>query len=84
MYYKVLHTKEEHMNTISFRLNDKDDALIRQYAKMHNMDLSSFIRQALIEKIEDEHDLAFFNQVWEEEKNKETITHEQVKKELGL
>ncbi len=72
------------MNTISFRLNDKDDALIRQYAKMHNMDLSSFIRQALIEKIEDEHDLALFNQVWEEEKNKETITHEQVKKELGL
>ena len=42
----------------------KDDALIRKYAQMHNMDLSSFIRQAVIEKIEDESDLALFNKVW--------------------
>jgi len=31
--------------------------LIRKYAELHNMDLSSFIRQAVIEKIEDEYDL---------------------------
>ena len=72
------------MSTISVRLNEKDDALIRKYAQMHNMDLSSFIRQAVIEKIEDEYDLAHFNKVWEQEKEKERFSHEAVKKELGL
>jgi len=72
------------MSTISIRLNDKDDALIRKYAKIHNIDLSSFIRQAVIEKIEDEYDLALFDKVWEEEKNKKRYSHEEVKKELSL
>jgi len=72
------------MSTISVRLNEKDDALIRKYAQMHNMDLSSFIRQAVIEKIEDEYDLALFNKVWEQEKERERFSHEAVKKELGL
>lgn len=38
------------MSTVSLRLNDKDDALIRKFAELHNMDLSSFIRQAVLEK----------------------------------
>ena len=41
------------MSTISLILNDKDDALIRKYAELHQIDLSTFIRQAVIEKIED-------------------------------
>ncbi len=52
------------MSTVSLRLNDKDDTLIRKYAELHNMDLSSFIRQTVIEKIEDEYDLTLFNKVW--------------------
>lgn len=83
MSYNVLQ-KEENMSTISVRLNDRDDALIRKYAQIHNMDLSSFIRQAVIEKIEDEYDLALFNKVWDEEKDKKRFSHEAVKKELGL
>ncbi len=74
----------ETVGTISVRLSDKDDTLFRKYAKIHDMDLSSFIRQAVIEKIEDEYDLALFNKVWEEERDKERVTHEAVKKELGL
>lgn len=72
------------MSTISLRLSEKEDALIRKYAELHNVDLSSFIRQTIIEKIEDEYDLTLFNKVWDEEKNQDTISHEQVKKELGL
>ncbi len=72
------------MSTVSLRLNDKDDSLIRKYAELHNMDLSTFIRQAVIEKIENEYDLKLFNKVWEEEKNQERISHEDLKKELGL
>lgn len=72
------------MSTVSLRLNEKDDTLIRKYAELHNMDLSSFIRQAVIEKIEDEYDLTLFNKVWEEEHASERITHKELKKELGL
>jgi len=72
------------MSTISIRLNDKDDTLIRKYAELHQVDLSTFIRQAVIEKIEDEYDLTLFDKVWEEEKNQEKLSHEELKKELGL
>ena len=72
------------MSTVSLRLNDKDDTLLRKYAELHNMDLSTFIRQAVIEKIEDEYDLSLFDKVWEEEQNEECISHEDLKKELGL
>jgi hypothetical protein len=48
------------------------------------MDLSSFIRQAVLEKIEDEYDLTLFDKVWGQEKDEERISHEQVKRELGL
>ena len=72
------------MSMISIRFNDKDDALIRKYTKLHGMDLSTFIRQAAIEKIEDDYDLALFNKVWEEEKDKELITHDELEKELNL
>ncbi len=72
------------MSTISLRLNDKDDALIRKYAELHNVDLSTFIRQAVIEKIEDEFDFTLFDKVWDEEQNQERISHEDLKKELGL
>ncbi len=72
------------MSTISLRLSDKEDMLIRKYAELHNMDLSAFIRQAVIEKIEDEYDLTLFNKVWSEEENQQRISHEDLKRELGL
>jgi len=72
------------MSTISLRLNDRDDTLIRKYAELHNLDLSAFIRQSVLEKIEDEYDLTLFNKVWEEEKHLERIKHEDLKKELGI
>ena len=72
------------MGTISLRLNDKDDTLIRKYAELHKMELSSFIRQAVIEKIEDEYDLSLFNKVWDEEQKLEKLSHEEIKKEFGL
>lgn len=72
------------MSTVSLRLNDRDDTLIRKYAELHNMDLSAFIRQAVIEKIEDEYDLTLFDKVWDEEKLQDRISHEDLKRELGL
>ncbi|HPQ45800.1 MAG TPA: DUF6290 family protein [Clostridia bacterium] len=72
------------MSTVSLRLSDRDDAIVRKYAELHNLDLSTLIRQAVLEKIEDEYDLALFDKVWEEEKENEKISHENLKKDLGL
>lgn len=72
------------MGIISLRLNDRDNTLIRKYAELNGMELSAFIRQAVIEKIEDEYDLALFNKVWDREQDQKRISHEQLKKELDL
>ena len=71
--------------TISVRLNEKDTELIKAYAKITNISLSDLIRNAVLEKIEDEYDLECYNKAIEEyRKNPKTYTMEEVKKELGL
>jgi uncharacterized protein (DUF1778 family) len=71
--------------TISLRLSEEDTKLIKDYAKVNNMSVSDLIRQAVIEKIEDEIDLAAYNKAVEAyKKNPKTYTLEEVEKELGL
>lgn len=71
--------------TISVRLNDEDEKLIKAYAKMNNMSLSELIRKAIMEKIEDEYDLECYKKAIEEyKKNPKTYTLDEAKKELGL
>ena len=71
--------------TISLRLSEEDTKLIKDYAKVNNMSVSDLIRQAVIEKIEDEIDLAAYNKTIEAyRKNPKTYTLEEVEKELGL
>lgn len=69
---------------VLLKLNDKEDILIRKYAELHNMDLSTLIRQAVMEKIEDEYDISLFDKILEEEQNNKRISHNDLKKELGL
>ena len=70
---------------ISVRINEKDTELIKAYAKINNISLSDLIRNAVLEKIEDEYDLECYNKAIEEyRKNPKTYTMEEVKKELGL
>ena len=58
---------------------------IKAYAKINNISLSDLIRNAVLEKIEDEYDLECYNKAIEEyRKNPKTYTMEEVKKELGL
>ena len=56
--------------TISLRLSEEDTKLIKDYAKVNNMSVSDLIRQAVIEKIEDEIDLAAYNKAVEAYKKK--------------
>jgi RHH-type rel operon transcriptional repressor/antitoxin RelB len=71
--------------TISVRLSEKDTELIKAYADINNMSLSDLIRNAVLEKIEDEYDLECYEKAIKEYKeNPKTYTLEEVKEELGL
>ena len=71
--------------TVSVRLNSEDEKLIKTYANLNNISLSELIRNAVIEKIEDEYDLECYKKAMEEyKKNPKTYTIKDIKKELGL
>ena len=70
---------------ISIRLNPAEDELIRGYADLHGITVSELMRQAVLEKIEDELDLALFEEAIEDfKKNPKTYTLDEVEKELGF
>lgn len=71
--------------TVSVRLNKEDEKLIKTYANINNISLSDLIRNAVIEKIEDEYDLECYKKAIKEyEKNPKTYTMKEIKKELKL
>ena len=71
--------------TISLRLNDEDTMLIKKYAELNSLSVSELIRQAVIEKIENEYDLEIFDKaIAEYKENPVTYSLDEVEKELGL
>ena len=71
--------------TISVRLNEEDTKLIKKYAELNNITLSELVRNAILEKIEDEYDLKCYKEALKEhEKNPKTYTLDEIEKELGL
>lgn len=71
--------------TISVRLNEEDTNLIKTYAEMNNISLSDLIRNAILEKIENEYDLKCYEKAMQKYKdNPKTYTLDEVKKELEL
>ncbi len=71
--------------TISVRLNDEDTEIIKKYAELNNISLSDLIRNAVMEKIEDEYDLKCYEKAVEEYKNNpKTYTLDEVEEESDL
>ena len=71
--------------TISVRLNDKDTDLIKAYAKLKNISISDLVRNAILEKIEDEYDLQCYYDAMEEfKKNPKTYTTDELKQMMEL
>lgn len=70
---------------ISIRLNPAEDELIRNYANIHGISVSELMRQAVLEKIEDEIDMRLYEEgLAEYRQNPKTYTLEEVERELGL
>ena len=70
------------MPTISVRMSERDDKLIKEYAQMHNVSVSDLIRNAVIEKIEEEIDIESFDNALREMNGSYSLS--EVKKELGI
>ena len=71
--------------TISVRLSDEDAKLIKTYAAINNISISELVRNAILEKIEDEYDLKCYEEAMREYKeNPITYSMEEVKRELGM
>jgi hypothetical protein len=70
---------------ISLRLSDGDSALIKQYAEVNGLTVSEFIRQTVIERIENEYDLKAYEKAMKEYRaNPVTYTLDEVERDLGL
>ncbi|HIY57885.1 MAG TPA: toxin-antitoxin system antitoxin subunit [Candidatus Tetragenococcus pullicola] len=73
------------MATITFRLSEEEKGLIEKVSKFDNVSISDFARKALIEAAEDYMDIQTYNKLMKEhEENDQSISHEQMKAELGL
>jgi len=71
--------------TISVRLNKEDTELIKAYAKMNSISISDLVRNAVLEKIEQEYDLECYKKAMKKYKeNPTTYTLEEIEKELGI
>lgn len=70
------------MATISLRVDDRDEKLFREYARLNRMTVSELLRKATLELIEDEIDLALFDKALAGTKKTHTLA--EVKQELGL
>lgn len=69
----------------SVRLSPAEDTLIREYAAMNNMNVSEFVRQAVLARIEDEIDLRAYEKAMQEyRENPVSYSLDEVEKELGL
>ena len=71
------------MATMTMRLDDDEAAVVRRYAEFSGVTISDFIRTAVMEKIEDQQDLAALTQALEEDDGTR-VSHEEVLSELGL
>ncbi len=73
------------MNIITLRINDNDNKLVRDYAKANNITISDLIRDAVLEKIEDDIDLKLYNQAMQDHKeNPQDISFDEMMTELGF
>lgn len=71
------------MTTMTLRINQEDSELIKKFAATHDLSLSDFARQAMLEKIEDDYDIVELKKAMMADDGTR-YTMSEVKKELGL
>ncbi len=74
------------MTTITVRLNEEEQKTFNEYAKLHDLPLSTLLKQTLEEKMEDEMDLRRIKEYEAdfEDGTSESYDHDTVMKMLDL
>ena len=77
------------MGSVSVRLNDDEYKLIHDYVKINNLNLSQFIREVVLDHIEDDLEMSkeFTERILaakEEVRNGKVYTFDEARKELGI
>jgi len=71
--------------TMTLRISDEDSRLIKDFAKLHGISASEFMRRAALEKIEDELDVRAAEKAYAEYMaDPVTYSHEEMGRLLGL
>ncbi len=70
--------------SITFRITEDEDNILKAYAKLYNTNISELIRNIIFEKIEDEYDLKNFDKNYKEVETGNWYSQDEVEKELGL
>lgn len=70
----------------SIRLTEQEKSIADSYARLHSLPLGEVFKQALFEKIEEEYDIAVFDEAYNEYKNngEKSSPISDLWKELGL
>lgn len=73
------------MSNITFRVSDEEKAFMLAMADLNGMTVSELARTTLLETLEDQIDMDFYNKAMKDHKSlDESISHEEMKRELGL
>ena len=73
------------MGTISLRMDEEDEKLIKEYAKTKNITISSLIRNAVLEKIEDEIDMDLYHIAMKQHiANPQVVSFDEMMKEIDF
>ncbi|BAG09221.1 type II toxin-antitoxin system RelB family antitoxin [Finegoldia magna] len=72
------------MTTITIRLSESDKELFTNVSKEKNMSLSNWIRESLLEKIEQEYGEKIVQDYLMNKENVRFYNDDEVKKELGI
>ena len=69
---------------ISIRCSSEDENLIKKFAAIKKQSVSEFLRQAALEKIEDEYDLKIVKDYLDKKEKMSFYSADEVEKELGI
>ena len=75
------------MPTLSLRMEKEDLELLKEYSNINNLNMSSFVRNLILDKIYDEiteEDEKRILKRWKNSKSEKTASAEEVFKRLGL
>ena len=71
--------------TVSLRMSEDDTRLIKDYARLHGLSVSEFMRRAALEKIEDELDVRAAEKAYAEyQADPVTYSHQEMGRMLGI